>query len=84
MSLKIAAVREENSMGVNSRELDESGYALCGCCRKKFFLRDLEDQCEFCGKWFCKSCSKPVPAGHGYGKICKRCYTKIKNEDRKR
>lgn len=56
-------------MSTNSSELNESGYALCICCRKKFFISDLEDQCEFCGKWFCKNCAKPVPAGHGFGKI---------------
>lgn len=69
-------------MGVNSNELNEYGYALCCVCRKKFFLRDLEDQCGICGKWFCHNCAKPVPKGHGYGTICKKCYTKIKNEDR--
>lgn len=56
-------------MSTNSSELNESGYALCICCRKKIFISDLEDQCEFCGKWFCKNCAKPVPAGHGFGKI---------------
>lgn len=70
------------TMGINSKDLDEHGYALCGCCRKKFSLKELEDKCEFCGKWFCKSCAKPVPNGHGFGKICKRCYVKIKNADR--
>lgn len=71
-------------MGVNSRELNEFGYALCCCCRKKYFLRDLEDQCPFCGKWFCKNCAKPVPPGHGFGKVCKRCYTRTINEDRRK
>ena len=68
-------------MGVNAKELDERGYALCSCCRKKYFLNELEEQCEFCGKWYCKKCAKPVPLGHGFGKICKRCYTEIKNKD---
>lgn len=70
--------------GVNSRDLNEYGYALCSCCRKKFSLGDLQDKCEFCNRWFCKSCAKPTPAGHGFGKICKRCYVKIKEEDRKK
>lgn len=65
-------------MGVNSKELDQRGYALCGVCRKKYPLSELEDKCEFCGKWFCKKCAKPVPPGHGYGKICRNCYNKIK------
>ena len=41
-------------------------------------------KCEFCGKWFCKSCSKPVPSGQGFGKCCKKCYTKIVNDDKRR
>ena len=49
--------------GVNSRDLNEYGYALCSCCRKKFSLGDLQDKCEFCNRWFCKSCAKPTPAG---------------------
>ena len=70
-------------MGVNSYDLDEYGYALCSCCRKKYAYKDLADKCELCDKWFCKSCAKPVPRGHGAGKICKRCYDRIIIEDRK-
>ena len=70
-------------MGLNSRELNEEGYALCCVCRKKHFIRDLEDQCGICGKWFCHECSKPTPSGHGYGNICKNCYIKIKNSHKK-
>lgn len=69
-------------MGTNSRELDEHGYALCGCCRKKCSVSDLVEPCEFCGKWFCRNCAREVPAGHGHGKICVRCYEKIKRMDR--
>ena len=69
-------------MGTNTRELDEFGYALCGVCHKKFFLSDLEEQCEICGRWFCHNCARPTPSGHGFGKVCKNCYIKIKNEDR--
>lgn len=65
-------------MGINSRELDENGYALCGACRKKFFISELEDQCGICGKWFCRNCARTVPAGHGYGTICKNCYIQIR------
>lgn len=71
-------------MGVNSKDLDEHGYALCCVCRKKFSLSDLEDKCEFCGRWFCRSCAKPTPPGHGYGKICKKCYIRIKKEDKRK
>lgn len=67
-------------MGINANDLDEYGYALCTCCRKKFFISDLEDKCNFCDKWFCKSCAKPTPPPHGHGKICKRCYTNLKNK----
>lgn len=65
-------------MGTSSRDLDESGYALCGACRRKFSLSELEDKCEFCGKWFCHDCARETPPGHGYGKICKKCYAKLK------
>lgn len=71
-------------MGVNSRGLDEHGYALCGVCRKKYFVSDLVEPCEFCGRWFCRNCAKPVPPGHGHGKICKNCYIRIKKEDREK
>jgi len=70
-------------MGVNSNELDEHGNALCSVCRKKFNLSELEDQCGICGKWFCHNCAKPTPVGHGYGKICKKCYIRIKSSDKK-
>lgn len=67
-------------MGLSSKQLDEHGYALCCVCRRKFFLRELEEQCEFCGNWFCKDCAMPTPKGHGFGKVCKKCYNKVKNE----
>ncbi len=65
-------------MGTNSRNLDEHGNALCGVCRKKFNLSELEGLCEFCGRWFCHNCSREVPAGHGHGRICLRYYDKLK------
>lgn len=69
-------------MGINSNDLDEYGHAKCTVCRKNFTLADLEDKCEFCNKWFCKKCSKPTPPGHGYGKICKNCYVRIRKIDK--
>ena len=65
-------------MGVNSKDLNENGYALCACCRKKYFISELEDKCAFCNKWYCKSCSRPTPEGHGSGNVCKICYMKYK------
>lgn len=65
-------------MGVNSRDLDEYGYALCCVCKKKFFIGELEDKCEFCGKWFCHDCARETPAPYGSGKICRNCYNKLK------
>lgn len=66
-------------MGTNSYDLNESGYALCSSCRKKFFIRDLVDKCGICDRWFCKDCARPTPPSHGCGEICKNCYTKIKS-----
>ena len=71
-------------MGVNSRQLNEYGYALCGVCRKKFFIGDVQEICEFCGRWYCKKCARPTPPPHGHGKICKKCYDKTIREDRMR
>ena len=52
-------------MGTNSYDLNESGYALCSSCRKKFFIRDLVDKCGICDRWFCKDCARPTPPSHG-------------------
>lgn len=70
-------------MGTNSRNLNEHGYALCGVCRKKFFVDELEGPCEFCGRWFCRNCAREVPAGHGHGKICVRCHDKLRKSDKR-
>lgn len=62
-------------------DLNELGQAICGVCRKHYKFSELEDKCEFCGRWFCKNCARPVPQGHGYGLICKKCADRITNSN---
>ena len=76
--MKLEKGEEKIKMALNSRELNEEGYALCGVCRKKLSVGELVDQCNFCGKWFCPDCARETPAGHGSGLICKRCYMRLK------
>ena len=68
-------------MGLNSNHLNEDGYALCVSCRRKHFIRDM-DQCPICNKWVCHECGTYLKQGyHGaYGYFCKRCMTKIRRE----
>ena len=40
----------------NSYELDERGYGMCRCCRKKLSIGDL-NSCLYCDRWVCKSCA---------------------------
>lgn len=39
----------------NSYNLDEKGYGMCRCCRRKFFISDLK-LCVYCDRWVCKNC----------------------------
>lgn len=69
-------------MEVTSKDLNERGYARCCVCGKTYFISDLKENCEICHRWFCRKCSRPTPKGHGFGVVCKNCYTKMKKEDR--
>lgn len=55
-------------MSLNSKQLNEQGHALCGDCRKKFFVSDL-DSCAYCDKFVCKSCARKK---NGFT-ACKKC-----------
>lgn len=58
---------------VNSYELDERGYGMCRCCRKKLSIGDL-NSCLYCDRWVCKSCaikSKRIDDAY-VCKVCKR------------
>lgn len=57
----------------NSYNLDEKGYGMCRCCRRKFSISDLQS-CLYCDRWVCKSCatkSKRIADAH-VCKVCKR------------
>lgn len=61
---------------LNSKDLDENGYALCCVCRKKKFCTDLET-CSECDRWVCSSC-RSYRRQSPFGYICKKCYLKSK------
>lgn len=63
-------------MGINSRDLNEDGYAMCVSCRKKKSISDLADKCVFCDRWVCKSCATYRRQGVPYGYMCKACKQK--------
>lgn len=55
----------------NSYELDERGYGMCRCCRKKFSISQLKS-CLYCERWVCERCaikSKRISGAH----VCKVC-----------
>ncbi|MBS5317665.1 MAG: hypothetical protein KHY44_14910 [Clostridiales bacterium] len=57
----------------NSHVLDEKGYGMCRCCRRKFFISDLK-LCVYCDRWVCKNCAtKEKGFEDAYTcKVCKR------------
>ena len=60
-------------MGASTTQLDEHGYGLCGTCRKKFFISQL-DTCDYCDKWICPTHKKKI---NGLP-VCPSCYMFIK------
>lgn len=67
----------------NSTDLDEFGQAKCVVCKKVYGLGQLQDKCEFCGKWFCKDCAEDTPKPFGHGKICRKCFNKLSKDAEK-
>lgn len=63
-------------MGYSTKTLNESGYASCVDCRRKFFISDIVE-CVFCERWVCKSCATYRRQGTPFGYMCKRCKSKI-------
>lgn len=55
-------------MSLNSRQLNEDGYAICTVCRKKFFVKDLK-LCSYCDCFVCKTCATKKDASI----VCKKC-----------
>ncbi len=66
-------------MGTNTYTLDENGYALCVSCKRKFFIKDLE-QCAMCDRWLCRSCGTYLRQGYmgAFGYFCKSCMKFVK------
>lgn len=62
-------------MGTNTTTLDQNGYGLCGTCRKKFYIGQL-DSCAYCDKWVCPAHKKK----HGGLTVCPKCYLILKNK----
>lgn len=63
-------------MGTNTTTLDEHGYGLCGICRKKFFVGQL-DSCAYCDKWVC-----PVHKKKYKGlTVCPKCLLILKGKE---
>lgn len=56
----------------NSDTLNENGEATCCVCKRKFSLADLYN-CDYCGKWVCKSHLRKGKLG---GKMCENCAKK--------
>ncbi|MBQ8763966.1 MAG: hypothetical protein IJZ07_07665 [Clostridia bacterium] len=56
-------------MGTNTTTLDQNGYGLCGTCRRKFYIRDL-DVCAYCQKWVCNTHKKKLEGLP----VCPKCY----------
>lgn len=55
----------------NSHQLDEKGYGICRCCRRKFFCADLKS-CLYCERFVCKRCaSKSKRIDGAY--VCRSC-----------
>lgn len=61
-------------MCASTTRLDKNGYGLCGTCREKFFISDL-DCCAYCDEWVCPEHKNRIK-GHT---LCPSCYNKIKN-----
>lgn len=55
-------------MALNSRQLDENGYAKCAVCGKKVYISNLES-CIRCDRFACKSCTTKI---NGCS-VCKKC-----------
>ncbi len=61
-------------MGLNTREVNEYGQALCCVCRKKKEFNELEN-CIECGRMVCKDCCS-YQRQFPFGYICRTCQRK--------
>lgn len=59
-------------MSLNSKTLNERGFAICVSCHKKFPVSDLET-CNYCNRFVCIKCATFVKSGAG-GIACKSCF----------
>ena len=71
-------------MGTNSNEMDANGNTKCISCRKIKSATEVE-LCVGCDHFVCKSCATYLRQGVPfYGWVCKRCYAKVREMNRKK